>query len=186
LTITQNGWAGSIDRSTPRHPIILGGGVGMAQRPHTMALQTPVIPIGRQVVLGLIRTYFKQVETLPDGLEVAFCWEHAPTVAAHPEFLRPYHLAPSALVAGATALAAGAPRSKDARRTLATAAAAYVAGSLTAAAHAARSEPKFVLPAAASFSALHAGYGVGMLQGVAQLAASAIGNGAPPVAVGER
>jgi succinoglycan biosynthesis protein ExoA len=110
----------------------------------------------------------------------------ARVVAAHPDFLRPYHLGPSALVAGAAALAVTAPRSQAARRALVTGAAAYVAASLAAGAHAARSEPRLAPAAAASFSALHMGYGVGLLQGAAQLAAAALGRGAPAPAVRER
>jgi succinoglycan biosynthesis protein ExoA len=110
----------------------------------------------------------------------------ARVVAAHPDFLRPYHLAPSALVAGAAGLAAAAPRSRVARRTLVTGAAAYAGATLAAGVHAARSEPKLAPAVAAGFSALHAGYGVGMLEGAAELAAAALGCGAPAEAVRER
>jgi glycosyltransferase involved in cell wall biosynthesis len=107
-------------------------------------------------------------------------------VAAHPNFLRPRHLAPSALVVGAAALAAAAPRSRIARRTLVTGVTAYVAGALAAGVHAARSEPRLAPAVAASLSALHVGYGLGVLEGVVQLAAARIGRSAPPVAVRER
>ncbi len=110
----------------------------------------------------------------------------ARVVAAHPDFLRPYHLAPSVLVAAAGVLAAAAPRSRVARRTLVTGAAAYVGATLAAGVHAARSEPKLAPAVAAGFSALHAGYGVGMLEGAAELAAAALGCGAPAEAVRER
>jgi cellulose synthase/poly-beta-1,6-N-acetylglucosamine synthase-like glycosyltransferase len=92
-------------------------------------------------------------------------------VRAHPRFLRPHHLVPAALVAGAAALAAAAPLSPAARRGLAGLGTAYAAAAGAAGAAAARGrEPALSLSVAACFCALHLGYGVGVLRGLGQLA----------------
>jgi glycosyltransferase involved in cell wall biosynthesis len=93
-------------------------------------------------------------------------------VREHPGFLRAHHLVPAALVASGGALAAAAPLSRRARRGLTVLGAAYAAGAGAAGAAAARRrEPALSLTVAACFCALHAGYGVGMLRGLAGLAA---------------
>jgi cellulose synthase/poly-beta-1,6-N-acetylglucosamine synthase-like glycosyltransferase len=93
-------------------------------------------------------------------------------VREHPGFLRPYHLAPAALVASAAALAVAAPLSPAARRGLAALGAVYATGAGAAATVAARRrEPALSLMVAAGFGALHLGYGVGTLRGLARLAA---------------
>jgi glycosyltransferase involved in cell wall biosynthesis len=90
-------------------------------------------------------------------------------VAEHPDFLRPRHLAPAAMVAGAGALAAAAPFSARARRALAAAAGGYASLAALAAVSAARREDVTLAPlVAACFPALHAGYGTGTLVGIAQ------------------
>lgn len=97
-------------------------------------------------------------------------------VREHPGFLRPHHLAPAALVASAAALMAAAPLSPAARRGLAALVTAYAAGAGAAGTATARSrEPALSLRVAACFGALHLGYGIGMLRGLAQLAAEARG-----------
>ena len=91
-------------------------------------------------------------------------------VRAHPEFLKPHHLVPSAAVAGAGALLALAPFSRRARRLLGAGAGAY--GAATSAA-ALTATPRRDLPlaptVAAAMVALHAGYGVGMLRALSAL-----------------
>jgi succinoglycan biosynthesis protein ExoA len=107
-------------------------------------------------------------------------------IAAHPDFLRVYHLVPSALVAGAATLAATAPRSRIARRTLISGAVVYAGAAVAASLHVARSDPKVAPKVVAAFVALHGGYGVGMLEGAAELAAAALRHRAPADAVHER
>ncbi len=92
-------------------------------------------------------------------------------VAKHPDFLRPHHLAPAALVASAAGLAAASLTSSTARRALVALAGTYSLATSTAAVVAARSsEPRLIPEMAACFAALHIGYGLGMLQGFAKLA----------------
>jgi cellulose synthase/poly-beta-1,6-N-acetylglucosamine synthase-like glycosyltransferase len=92
---------------------------------------------------------------------------------AHPRFLRPWHLAPAALVAGGAALAVGATLgSGPARRAGALAAGAYVAAALVAGTRAAGDGgPARVARVCACFGAIHAGYGAGMLAAGARVAA---------------
>jgi glycosyltransferase involved in cell wall biosynthesis len=92
-------------------------------------------------------------------------------VAEHPDFLRPRHLAPAAMIGGAAVLAAAAPFSRGARRALAAGAAAYAALATAAAVSAARREELALAPlVAACFPALHAGYGTGMWSGIFEAA----------------
>lgn len=89
----------------------------------------------------------------------------------HPAFLRPHHLIPAAFVTGVGALSAGAIVSRRARRPLAVLAVAYAGAATAAAAVASRGrDPSLIPMVAASFPALHAGYGIGMLGGLARLA----------------
>jgi glycosyltransferase involved in cell wall biosynthesis len=81
-------------------------------------------------------------------------------VRKHPDYLRPYHVVPAAAVAGAAALAALAPFSRPARRTLVAGALAYGAAVGAAAlATDRRRAPRVAL----ALIALHSGYGVGMV-----------------------
>jgi succinoglycan biosynthesis protein ExoA len=90
-------------------------------------------------------------------------------VAAHPGFLRPHHLAPAALVGSAAALAATSVFSSSSRRWLGALAGAYALGATGAALAAARrTDLRLVPDVAACFAALHVGYGVGMLRGLAR------------------
>jgi glycosyltransferase involved in cell wall biosynthesis len=94
-------------------------------------------------------------------------------VAAHPGFVRPHHLAPAALVATVGGLAAASIGSRPARRGLLGVVGAYAAAAGGAAITAARRVDAGLAPAvAACFVALHAGYGVGMLRGLAGFASS--------------
>ena len=90
-------------------------------------------------------------------------------VNAHPGFLRARHLAPAAMVAGGAVLAAAAPFSRSARARLLSAAAVYASAATLFALDAARRDDITLAPlVAACFPALHAGYGVGTLGGIAR------------------
>jgi succinoglycan biosynthesis protein ExoA len=109
------------------------------------------------------------------------------TLAAHPRFLRPRHLAPSLFAVGLGALAVAAPGSGGARRALAVIATAYTAGAAVAGVKAAWSEEPGLAPrVAACFPALHFGYAVGMMQGLAVWAAARLGLTEPRTAVDQR
>jgi cellulose synthase/poly-beta-1,6-N-acetylglucosamine synthase-like glycosyltransferase len=98
-------------------------------------------------------------------------------VAAHPGFVRPHHLAPAALVASVGGLAAASGRSPAARRGLFAVAGAYAAAACGAAVAAARRVDPGLAPAVAGcFVALHVGYGVGTLRGLARLATTSRGD----------
>jgi cellulose synthase/poly-beta-1,6-N-acetylglucosamine synthase-like glycosyltransferase len=107
-------------------------------------------------------------------------------LSAHPDFLRPYHLAPPALVLALGGLAAAAPLSARARRGLAALGLAYGAGATAAAVAAARDRPALIPRLVACFPALHLGYGAGMIEGAAQQAAARLGLGQPRTAVRRR
>jgi len=88
-------------------------------------------------------------------------------VRAHPEFLRPYHVAPAALVGAFGLLLLAAPLSRTARRLLVGLTLSYGAVVLASGmAEARRSEPGLGPRVAAAIVALHMGYGAGMLGGV--------------------
>lgn len=92
-------------------------------------------------------------------------------VRRHPSFLRPHHLVPALAVAGGATLLAAAPFSPPARRLLGLGAGAYAAAASTAAVMAAGREHRALAPTiATAMVALHAGYGVGMLRGLRDLA----------------
>jgi glycosyltransferase involved in cell wall biosynthesis len=89
-------------------------------------------------------------------------------LAKHPGFLRPRHLAPAAMVGTGAALAAAAPFSRPARFGLAAGVAAYASLAALAALEASRrDDPRLAPLVAACFPALHAGYGVGTMGGIA-------------------
>jgi cellulose synthase/poly-beta-1,6-N-acetylglucosamine synthase-like glycosyltransferase len=84
---------------------------------------------------------------------------------AHPEFLRPHHLAPAVAVTGMLTLAATGVASRRARWALLGALIGY--GALSVGEGARLAEPRgpaVVARVASCFSALHVGYGVGMLR----------------------
>jgi succinoglycan biosynthesis protein ExoA len=81
----------------------------------------------------------------------------------HPDFLRPHHLAPAAMVVAGGAAAALAPFSVAARRALLTGAGAYALAAVAAAVQAAGDEPELIPDVAAAYAALHLGYGAGMV-----------------------
>jgi succinoglycan biosynthesis protein ExoA len=110
----------------------------------------------------------------------------ARVLAVHPAFLRPWHLVPSALVAGAAALTLVAPRSGRARRALACLVSGYSATASAAAVHATGARLPLAPAVAASFSALHLGYGVGLLEGIAELVRGPLTGAGPANAVGQR
>ena len=107
-------------------------------------------------------------------------------LAAHPDFLRVYHLAPPGLVATLGGLALAAPVSRRARRGLLGLALAYGTGAAAASISASRSRPELAPRLFACFPAIHLGYGVGMIEGVAQKLGSRLGVGQPPTAVRQR
>jgi succinoglycan biosynthesis protein ExoA len=93
-------------------------------------------------------------------------------MAAHPTFIRPWHLVPVAAVGvGATCAIAAAVGSRRARSALMRGATAYgVAGTVAALGAAASRGPATVARVSACFGAIHAGYGLGMVEGTAGLA----------------
>jgi succinoglycan biosynthesis protein ExoA len=89
-------------------------------------------------------------------------------VRKHPDFLRTRHLVPAAFVASLTGLAAAAPFASSARRVLAATAAAYAAAAVASSLEATgRRRPVVTARVAACFSALHLGYGIGTMAGLA-------------------
>jgi glycosyltransferase involved in cell wall biosynthesis len=89
-------------------------------------------------------------------------------VVAHREFLQPYHLAPAALLLAFASLTAAAPASRPARRGLAGLAVLYGGALLAGGAQASGETDSTPAPrVAAAIAAMHLGYGVGMLEGVA-------------------
>jgi cellulose synthase/poly-beta-1,6-N-acetylglucosamine synthase-like glycosyltransferase len=107
-------------------------------------------------------------------------------LAAHPDFLRVYHLAPPGLVAMLGGLALASPVSSKARRGLLALVLAYATGATAASVSASRSRPELIPRLAACFPALHLGYGVGMIEGVAQKLGARLGLGQPRTAVRQR
>jgi succinoglycan biosynthesis protein ExoA len=97
-------------------------------------------------------------------------------VARHPDYLRLRHVVPGVFVAVVATLAGLSPISPSARRMLAISLGAYTAGIAGASLAATRSTDRsLALPVAASFTALHVGYGVGLLGGIASASAATIG-----------
>jgi succinoglycan biosynthesis protein ExoA len=92
-------------------------------------------------------------------------------MAAHAAFIRPWHLAPvTALGTGVTCAIAAAAGSRSARGALMFGATAYVvAGTVAAASAAASHGPAAVGRVCACFGAIHAGYGLGMIEGTTRL-----------------
>ena len=88
----------------------------------------------------------------------------AHVVSLHPDYLRPYHLAPAVLVSAFALTAAAAPWSRHGRRALAALAAVYGGTALAGGIAASRPEPRLAPRVAAAITAMHLGYGVGMLE----------------------
>jgi succinoglycan biosynthesis protein ExoA len=107
-------------------------------------------------------------------------------LAAHPDFLRPYHLAPPGLVALLAGLVLAAPFSRRARRGLLALVAAYGAGASAASISASSSRPELIPRLIACFPALHLGYGAGMIEGLVQKLRERLGMGEAPTAVERR
>lgn len=91
--------------------------------------------------------------------------------AAHPRRVRPWHLAPLALVTGGTWLAGAGVRSSRARRLAGAGVAAYGLGAAVATARAGSAHPVRTL---ACFPLMHLGYGLGNVQGIADAARHAL------------
>ena len=109
-------------------------------------------------------------------------------IALHPGFLRARHLAPPALVAGLAATALAMPVAPRARRGLPVLLGAYALGAIVAGARvsaraggrAAGTGRASAARVGAAFLALHLGYGVGVLRGLAELTwrvTGQVGNG---------
>ena len=107
-------------------------------------------------------------------------------LSVHPEMFSPRHMAPGVLVGGGGVLLAAAPVSRAARVLLAAGAAAYVGGAVVAGRAAARSAPELAPQVSLAFTGLHAGYGVGLLEGGWELALARLGLREPAVAVRAR
>ena len=86
-------------------------------------------------------------------------------IRAHPEFARAHHAVPAVAVASAGALAIAAAASPSARRALGFAGAAYAVSAVLAALTV-RSEEVSRARVVAAYTALHLGYGLGMLEGI--------------------
>lgn len=109
------------------------------------------------------------------------------TLEAHPDFMRPRHLAPSVLLATFATLVTLAPTSIRARRALLMLGSSYTAAVLVGATQAARrDEPALTGTIALCFTALHLGYGLGMIEGLGQRVAMRLGVGEPPTVVNRR
>lgn len=94
----------------------------------------------------------------------------ARVLAAHPGFLRPRHLAPTALVCALAGAGFASAGSRRARRALAAAVGSYAVAAGAAGVHAAGGADRAVAASVASaFAALHLGYGVGLLAGGGEL-----------------
>jgi|SRR5579862_754269 len=87
----------------------------------------------------------------------------------HPDFLRPHHLVPSIAVIAGIVLMLGSVVSPFLRGVALAAAAGYSIAALVASVAAARGRWRLVPYITAAFAALHAGYGVGLLQGLLRL-----------------
>lgn len=89
-------------------------------------------------------------------------------VQRHPGYLRPRHLMPSVFLAALAALAVASPVSRSARRALAATGVAYGAvGLIEGRRQAGAGRPGLAARVAACFAALHLGYGIGMIRGLA-------------------
>jgi succinoglycan biosynthesis protein ExoA len=110
----------------------------------------------------------------------------ARVLAEHPEFLRPRHLTPSLLVSGTTGLAIASVRSRRARHALAGLLSAYGASALAAGIRAASDEMSLAPTIAAGFTALHVGYGIGLLEGAVEVGGARLGRARPAPTVSER
>ncbi len=94
-------------------------------------------------------------------------------VAAHPDYLRPRHLAPAALVGGLGVLALVS------RRAFVAASGAYAAAAVVAGRQAAGEggEPELATEVAKAFSAMHFGYGVGLIEGAVHVGRARLAGG---------
>jgi succinoglycan biosynthesis protein ExoA len=112
----------------------------------------------------------------------------ARVVAAHPEFLRPRHLAPAALVVGGAALGAAAFVKDWARSAELALVASYASAALLAGRRVAEreGEPELSLEVSKAFTAMHLGYGVGLVEGAIHIASARFGTGTPRLAVRDR
>jgi succinoglycan biosynthesis protein ExoA len=103
----------------------------------------------------------------------------ARVVALHPDYVRPRHLAPGALVLVGSALALAGLVSRRARRANTALFLAYAASTIVSAGRAAREagEPALGPQVAAAYVAIHGGYGLGLVEGTAHIASARLGIG---------
>jgi succinoglycan biosynthesis protein ExoA len=107
-------------------------------------------------------------------------------VARHPGYLRPRHLVPSGFVGCVAGLAVAGVSRQRARRALCATLAAYGAAVAVASAAAARGDRTLAPQVAAAFTAMHLGYGIGLVAGAASLLGGALGVATPRHAVVSR
>jgi len=108
-------------------------------------------------------------------------------VGLHPGYLRVRHVVPGVFVAGLASLGVLGAVSPRARRLLGVSVASYGVAVLGASVAATRGADRSLTPqVAASFTALHFGYGVGVLGGVGSAAAVSLGLVEPVDTVSER
>jgi glycosyltransferase involved in cell wall biosynthesis len=108
-------------------------------------------------------------------------------VRMHPGYLRPRHVIPGGFVAVVAALAALSPVSSRARTMLTGALATYTAAVAGASLAATRDDDRSLTPSvAACFTALHVGYGVGLLGGIGSACAASLGWRTPSDTVAAR
>jgi succinoglycan biosynthesis protein ExoA len=110
----------------------------------------------------------------------------ARVLVAHPSFLRPRHMAPSALVAGIATLGVAGLHSETARRLLLAELGLYGLLAARCARIAAGRERELTPAVAACFAALHLGYGAGLLEGLVQVAGARLRRRPLQVAVTRR
>jgi len=87
-------------------------------------------------------------------------------VRKHPSFIRPRHLVPAAALLVEAALIGASLASPLARKMAAGLAISYATGAIAAASLSARSDPRAIPTTTFAFTALHLGYGVGVLEGL--------------------
>jgi succinoglycan biosynthesis protein ExoA len=107
-------------------------------------------------------------------------------VVLHPDYLRARHVIPGGFVAGVAVLAALSPISASARTMLAGSLAAYAAAVVGASLGATRDDRSLAPSVASCFTALHIGYGVGLLGGVGSACAASLGLRTPADTVAAR
>ena len=110
----------------------------------------------------------------------------ATVVARHPGYLRPRHVVPSGFVAGVTGLAMAGVASRPARRALAATLTLYGAGLGVTSVSATRDDSTLAPRVAAALTAMHLGYGIGLIAGVGSVVTTSLGLTTPRLTVTRR